>query len=350
MIIPVIRRLALLLCAVLAAVAVPFMTPAWACGCGAYDPGARGNASVPTETALVRYGGGAEDMYLSLTVHSTATTGALMFPVPDKHATVKAAPAGLFDDLAELTEPPHDHSSGPGAANRGAQAPASSVTVESRQQIGPLDVVTLTSGDATALTQWLQHNGFAAKPALATTAKPYTDEGWTFVAVRLLPDAAGVALDGALDPLQIHFATSRPVYPMRLSAMATDPEQVHLFVLSDHRTELNTADKGMSASWANQLSGLDLGPALTKVVAGGPTYLIRFDGQLEPSEITDDIRFRDAPSDQPVGAAPEAAPSTSGPVKTSSNVGVLVGIAVAIVVAGLAVWLTLRRRPREVAR
>ncbi len=349
-IVPVIRRLALLLCAVLAAVAVPFMTPAWACGCGAYDPGAGGHASVPTETALVRFGGGAEDVYLSLTVHSTATTGALMFPVPDKHATVKAAPVGLFDDLAELTDPPHDDSAGPGAANGGAQAPAPSVTVESRQQIGPLDVVTLTSGDAAALTQWLQHNGFAAKPALATAAKPYTDQGWTFVAVRLRPDAAGAILDGALDPLQIHFATSQPVYPMRLSAMAAEPETVHLFVLSAHRTELNTADQGLSASWANQLSGRELGPALTKVVAGGPTYLTRFDGQLDPHAITDDIHFRTAPSDQAVGAAPETATDTSGHVKTSSNVGVLVGIAVAIVVVGLVVWLAVRRRPRGVAR
>ena len=352
MIIPVTRRLALLLCAVLAAVAVPFMTPAWACGCGAYDPGAGGQASVPTETALVRYGGGAEDVYLSLTVHSTATTGALMFPVPDKHATVKAAPAGLFDDLAELTEPPHDDSSGPGAANGGAQAPAPSVTVQSRQQIGPLDVVTLTSGDARALTQWLQHNGFAAKPALATAAKPYTDMGWTFVAVRLRPDAPHAMLNGALDPLQIHFATAQPVYPMRLSAMATEPETVHLFVLSDHRTELDTADQGLSASWANQLSGRDLGPSLTKVVAGGPTYLTRFDGQFAPSAITDDIRFRTAPSDTSLGTAPEtaAAGDTSGPVKTSSNVGLLIGIAAAIVVVGLLVWISVRRRPRGVTR
>jgi hypothetical protein len=222
--------------------------------------------------------------------------------------------------------------------------------VESRQQIGPLDVVTLTSGDATALTQWLQRNGFAAEPAVATSAGPYTEMGWTFVAVGLRPDGLHAMLDGALDPLQIHFATAQPVYPMRLSAMATEPETVHLFVLSEHRTELITADQGRSASCADQLAGRDLGPALTKVVAGGPTYLTRFDGQLDPTAISDDIHFRTAPSDDSLGVAPETpAADTSGHVTTSSNVGLLVGIAAAIVAAGGLVWLAVSRRARGAA-
>jgi uncharacterized protein (TIGR03084 family) len=94
-----------------------------------------------------------------------------------------------------------------------------------RQQIGPLDVVTLTSREATALTGWLQHNGFAAKPTLATAAQPYIDDGWAFIAVRLRPGGSGHVLSGRLDPLQIHFATDQPVYPMRLSAMAAEPER-----------------------------------------------------------------------------------------------------------------------------
>lgn len=188
-----------------------------------------------------------------------------------------------------------------------------------------------------------------AKPALATAAQPYTDEGWTFVAVRLRPDAPPALLNGALDPLRIHFATPQPAYPMCPSAMATEPETVHLFVLSDHRTELDTADQGLSASWANQLSARDRGPALTDVVAGGPTYLTRFDGQLAPSTITDDVHFRTAPSDASLGTAAEsaAAGETSGPVKTSSNVGLLAGIAAAIMVAGLLAGLVVRSQARR---
>src|SRR2546423_6859950 len=110
------RRIAGLLIAVVGASAVPFMTPAWACGCGAYSPDEGGHASVPTETALVRYTSGAEDVYLSLTVDSTTKTGALLFPVPDKKATVQAGPKELFDELAELTDPPVEQTGARGGA------------------------------------------------------------------------------------------------------------------------------------------------------------------------------------------------------------------------------------------
>jgi hypothetical protein len=54
MITTALRRIAGLLIALVGASTVPFMTPAWACGCGAYSPDEGGHASVPTETALVR--------------------------------------------------------------------------------------------------------------------------------------------------------------------------------------------------------------------------------------------------------------------------------------------------------
>jgi hypothetical protein len=337
----VMRRFAVLVSAVVAVAAVPFMTPAWACGCGAYSPGAGGSASVPTETALVRFADGAQDVYLSLTVNSTSKTGALLFPVPDKKATVKAGPTHLFNDLAELTKPPPTADDA-GGANGAPGAGGPSVTVESRQQIGPLDVVTLSSGDPTALLQWLQQNGFSVKPALATAAKPYTDQGWAFVAVRLRPDAAEQALSGVLDPLQIHFATPEPVYPMRLSSMASEPETVRLYVLSDHRTDLRTADHGLSTTWAGRLSDHQPGPDLAEVAADGPGYLTRFDGRLEPVTITDDIHFTVASSDEALGSATVGRPvERSG---KSTNAGLIAGIAIAVVLIGLLVGFAVRRR------
>jgi hypothetical protein len=345
MIITVLRRVAGLLIAVVGASTVPFMAPAWACGCGAYSPDEGGHASVPTETALVRYTSGAEDVYLSLTVDSTTKTGALLFPVPDKKATVKAGPKELFDELAELTDPPVQQT---GAAGGGApQAGAPPVTVENRQQIGPLDVVTLSSGDPAALTQWLQDNGFAAKPALATAAKPYTDQGWAFVAVRLRPGTDAAALHGRLDPLLIHFATERPVYPMRLSAMASDPETVRLYVLSDHRTRLDTALRGLSTTWADHL-GTDLTRngygQLAGVVGDGPAYLTRFDGRLQPAAITDDIHFAAAPSDDPVGSSTVRTTPPHQASGKSDNTGLIVGIVVAAVLVVGLVGIAVRQR------
>lgn len=313
--------------------AVPLMTPAWACGCGAYDPAVGGHASVPVETALVRDEAGAEDVYLSLTVDSTARAGALLFPVPDRHATVKAGPAGLFDDLAALTAPEPSSGRLPGGKN-GAPPP---VSVENRQQIGPLDVVTLASSDATALTAWLQHNGFAAKPTLATAAQPYIDAGWAFIAVRLRPGASGQILNGRLDPLQIHFATDQPVYPMRLSAMASQPERGHPYFLGPHRIQLRTADPGLTQTWASHLAGYHEGPALAAVVGNDQDYLTRFDGTLDPHRISDDIHFATAPTDTA---------STRRHSSGDTPTGLYVGIGVAVILFGLLGWLIARRRVR----
>jgi hypothetical protein len=344
MITTVMRRVAGLLVAVVGASVLPFMTPAWACGCGAYSPDAGGHASVPTETALVRYTDGAEDVYLSLTVDSTTRTGALLFPVPDKRATVAAGPKNLFGDLADLTDPPIDSDGPPGAGNGGAQA-TPSVTVESRQQIGPLDVVTLSSGDPAALTQWLQQNGFAAKPALASAAKPYTDQGWAFVAVRIRPSAMDQALHGMLDPLLIHFTTATPVYPMRLSAMASEPERVRLYVLSDHRTRLDTGLRGLSPTWAGSV-GTDLVQNghgdLARVVGSGPDYLTRFDGRLAPETITDDIHFAVAATDDPLGSS--GATHVGGGARKTDSGDTAIFVGVGVVLIGLLVWLTLGRR------
>jgi hypothetical protein len=107
---PVIRRAVILLTAALVALSTALITPAWACGCGAYAPGDGGTATVPMETALVRVNADAtEDIYLSLSVNSTVRTGALLFPVPDKTATSPPAPPGCS---------PTSHASPPHGLNR----------------------------------------------------------------------------------------------------------------------------------------------------------------------------------------------------------------------------------------
>lgn len=347
---PVLRRGLILLSVTLVSLTAPLITPAWACGCGAYAPEHGGTATVPMETALVRVNADAtEDIYLSLSVDSTVRTGALLFPVPDKAATVTAGPTDLFAELATVTTPPPAPRQ-PGNGGNAGGAPNPGVTVVNRQQIGPLDVVTLASGDPAALTQWLQTHGFAAKPALAAAAKPYTDQAWAFVAIRLRPEAASsAALKGTLDPLHIHFASEDAVYPMRLSAMASTPEQVRVYTLAAHRLELE-GNPGMTTTWAGRLGALTGFPDLAQVTAAGTNYLTRFDGMLSPSSITDDFHFRPAPTDEQSGRRTDVRdPDSSGHSSSRGDnsgrdVGLGLGVlAVLIVVAlGVARWQTRR--------
>ena len=351
MISPVIRRGVILLSVALVSLCAPLITPAWACGCGAYAPGDGGTATVPMETALIRVNADAtEDIYLSLSVDSTVRTGALLFAVPDKAATVAAGPTDLFAELATVTTPPPAPRHPDNGGNAGA-APNSGVTVVNRQQIGPLDVVTLASGDPAALTQWLQIHGFAAKPALAAAAKPYTDQGWAFVAIRLRPEAAAsAALKGTLDPLHIHFVSQDAVYPMRLSAMASQPEQVRVYTLAAHRLEL-VGNPGMTTAWAGRLGALAGFPDLAQVATGAATYLTRFDGLLSPSSITDDFHFRPAPTDEKSGRHTDVLePNSSGDSlrhgdSSLRDVGLGLGVLAGLIelALGVARWQTRRR-------
>jgi Uncharacterized protein conserved in bacteria (DUF2330) len=265
-----------------------------ACGCGAYSPGAHGRATVPMESALVRWSGDrSEDVYLSLSVTSTVTTGALLFPVPDRNATVDTGPTGLFDDLDGFTTPPV---TGRGPAQGGGRGPARppQVAVENRQVVGPLEVVTLSATSPAALTEWLPAHGFAAKPALTAAAKPYTDQGWAFLAVRIRPGAGQTAaLHGRLDPLHIHFATTAPVYPMRLSAMASQPEQVRLYTLASGRVTLTTTTPGMRMTWSGAVGSATGRGAIRQVLTGSASFLTRFDGVLQPRSVVDDFHFNE---------------------------------------------------------
>jgi len=83
--------------------AVPFMTPP-GLRVRCLQPRHRGPSLGTDRDGAGRFADGGEDVYLSLTVNSTSKTGALLFPVPDKKATVKAGPTDLFSDLAELTK------------------------------------------------------------------------------------------------------------------------------------------------------------------------------------------------------------------------------------------------------
>lgn len=331
----VIRRAAIVLAVAMAALAAPLLTPAWACGCGAYAPEDGGTATVPMETALVRVNpDGTEDVYLSLSVSSTVRTGALLFPVPDRKASVAAGPADLFTELEQLTAPPEPPATTGGGNGNRAGAPDPGVTVENRQQIGPLDVVTLSSGDSAALSKWLQTHGFAAKPALTAAARPYTDEGWAVVAVCLRPGAESAgALSGRLDPLRIHFASNGVVYPMRLSAMASEPEQVRVYTLAQHRLDLATADPGMTVSWADTLTDLHAFPDLARITTADIAYLTRFDGTLAPASITDDFHFSPVVDDTPhrVHNVDNDVPPNAGPPASNDHTARDVGLGVAVI-------------------
>lgn len=307
------RRILALLFALLATQLGSLISPAYACGCGAMIPDAMSRIGVDRETSAVRWDGRTEQIVMRFTVGGDAKRAAWIMPVPGR-ATVELGDQRMFSDLAWVTRPelktrtyfwPRDgdwpFSSGltDGAAAPAPGAGAPGVGVVGREQLGDFDVARLTATDPDALRDWLESNGFKLPDRLATELKPYVDQKWEYVAVRLAPKEQGKSLGGELDPLKIRFDSDRLVYPMRLSRLAKTPQSLGLYILADHRMEPSSPIGG-DAPKVTCAGTVDPRGALAELTGGKPVFLTALDQQFpEPGRIDGDHELRAAPADTP---------------------------------------------------
>jgi hypothetical protein len=254
---------------------------------------------------------------MSLTVSGDARTAAWIMPVPNR-ATVKLGDADVFERLDEETAPayerreyfwPRSHdwpfdmfeSDGTaGAGDAAPRSPGSSVDVVGRERLGPFDVARLTATDSGALGDWLDENGFALPDRLDTALEPYVRQEWEYVAVRLAPEdtAAGLPLTGTLDPLHLAFASDEPVYPMRLSRLATTAQALDLYVLAEHRMEPGSSIGGDEpvVTFAGRIDG-PAGP-LGDLTRGGTDFLTAVEQSFpQPGRISGDHTLRRTAAD-----------------------------------------------------
>ncbi|WP_194916846.1 DUF2330 domain-containing protein [Catenulispora rubra] len=335
--------------------------PAWACGCGAMIPGSGGTMSVAREEAVVEFDGTTEDVVMRFSTQSNVTDAAWVMPVPAP-ATAKLANVSLFGDLAFAEEPvpavhhyfwPHlggstgDYGAVAGGAMDGApRQPA--VQVLSDQQIGEFEVANLASTDPEALGDWLNQHGFTLKAGTASRLAAYTSQGWKFVAVRLATGSTA-DLNGILDPISLSFPTKTAVYPMRLSAGATTPQNVEVSVLAPHRmdaTSTPVADQPETSTFGDWIDLSDFGPSST-TLASGRMFLTVYDASFnQPSLITQDYTFAPAASDW-------VQHSTYDQEELLAWLGIPAYLIVLLVLpAGLALagrWVWRRRAPRNPA-
>jgi hypothetical protein len=287
------------------------VAPAYACGCGAMVPDRNQHVSVNRETSVVRWDGRQEQIVMRLTVAGDAHKAAWIMPVPHR-AAVELGDSTLFDQLGEATAPEHrtrhyfwpdggdwpfaGGSDGAGAPRAGATAP--SVDVVGRERLGPFDVARLTATDSDALGSWLADNGFDLPSRLNRALRPYVDQGWEYVAIRLAPEKADTPLGGTLDPLHLSFASDELIYPMRLSRLARNPQSLGLYVLAAHRMEPSSTIGGSrpEISYAGRVTATS-GP-LAGLAAGGTGFLTAIDQEFpQPSRISGDHELRPTATD-----------------------------------------------------
>jgi hypothetical protein len=287
-------------------------TPASACACGALIT--NGDTSVGRERAAIKWDGTTQDLVVSLDVLNTTPDAGFIMPIPAQ-AEVTLEDAALFTELEDRTAARVEKVTnwwpnlsfldklgltGQGDDTAGATAP---VDVLEERELGPLTVAQLAANDPAALPAWLTANGYPVDEAVALAATPYAEAGWIMVAVKLTPVEVGAPLEGEIQPIKLRFPSAEPVYPMRLSQLATAPITVELYVLAPNRMDPEfTAVQGDTPAlgFAGLIDPANIGPVsqigqwLTE-----PTYLTRYDQVInDPSQITGDYTFTPAAEDE----------------------------------------------------
>ena len=169
-------------------------------------------------------------------------SAAWIMPLPPG-GKVSLGDKDVFGRLKELTKPrpryvpqflPDSRDGGPQSGVDGPkEGAAPGVQVVDVQTVGPFEVTTLQGTSAAAVNEWLSANGFPARKEVETTFQEYLDAGWQITATRLTPGGDSAALSNGLDSLRMEFPTDEPIYPIKLSRHARTRQRVKLFMLAE---------------------------------------------------------------------------------------------------------------------
>jgi hypothetical protein len=106
------------------------------------------------------------------------------------------------------------------------------VTVFASGEVGPYGFDVVGSDDPLAMVTWLREHQYQVTPDMEPLIDVYVREKFVFLAMRLLPesDAADV------QPVKITYPSSTPMIPLRLTAVAANPDmRVLTWIFSDRQ-------------------------------------------------------------------------------------------------------------------
>jgi len=277
--------------------------------------------------------------YVQINYTGDAPDFSWVVPVPSV-PLVDVAEIATFDEIAAITDPIFMPPPMPNCAPIPQpamadfddsdvveeSATAGEVTVLSTGTAGPYAFDVITSDDPDALVVWLRENNYRVEVEMEPFIDVYTAEGMVFLAMKLQPD------QGAQDiqPVVMTYNSTQPVIPIRLTAVAANPNMViQTWVFGDHQAvPTNYAHpeidmNNMRVSWGsfdgtnyewllNQTIDLYQGRAfiteyaqpaenlsdfvrindeLLKDLAENYDYVTRLVGRMSPEEMTADPGF-----------------------------------------------------------
>ncbi|HLP78186.1 MAG TPA: DUF2330 domain-containing protein [Candidatus Paceibacterota bacterium] len=175
---------------------------------------------------------------------------------------------------------------------------AAGITELQNEHVGAFDVTTVESKNPAVLLEWLKENNFEAPPGIAEVVKDYVKEGWVFSVAKLHRDDAGTATS-AIHPLSFTFKTSKPIYPMRLTGLASKSLKVDLYVVGSQRASaqhfivkqcaLVVAEPSHDyRAWENELP---LKHSLLKSWLHSGSVVTKLSANLGPTEMKEDVQI-----------------------------------------------------------
>ena len=240
-----------------------------ACG-GCFHPPTQTVSDITDERMLLATSTTQSTLYDQIQYSGSPSSFAWVLPIQGT-VTVGLSADVLFDSIDTLTAtqivPPESTcprpcilapqaSAGAASADAGAAA-AQTVTVTKQENVGPYATVQLHSTDGSALNNWLTQNGYQVPSDVAPVITEYVNEGFDFLAMKLLPDQ-GVQ---AMRPVRITTPGSNLSLPLRMAAVGTgDTVGITIWVVSDGRYEpqnfpfFHIDDSALVWDWSQSIS------------------------------------------------------------------------------------------------
>ncbi len=182
------------------------------------------------QKAVIWWDGKTETLIESVTYSGNPREFAWIIPVPNK-PEVEEATDELFSALESLTNPTAVAMPEYGRGDLMIQNPSldSGVRVIETKKIDIYDVTVLTAQDGNELRKWLTTNGYKYPEDKEYLLENYVGKDWYFVVAKVRPGAVGYAgaglSSGHATPLKITFAATAPIYPLRISGMASEEKK-----------------------------------------------------------------------------------------------------------------------------
>jgi len=247
----------------------------------------------PSQVGVIVTGRGEEDLILFVNAQTDAEDFAWVVPVPS-YPTVKEAKSSLFYDLSYITTyHPHPSPFTCGTGNIVFAPGGEDVHVWETIDVGIYETTILSSENSRALINWLNQNGYTFPKDAQDVIDYYIQKKYFFIAMKVKKnenETFGYYM--GINPIHIHFATDKTIYPLKISSISAAPVVEVLLYIFDKKPRTYP---GFDIEYSEYLKPNEYEdyPTLNELLKGESFYLTKLRAHLTPEEMTEDMVFSD---------------------------------------------------------